>query len=678
MNIFVKLVSMSLLLVIIPVTIIGIIGTTLFSSTIQKETITQMQNSANDKLNLLQQVIDSSKNTAYSSASENNAKSILSIISNGEANSKANELNVKKQIVNGYLKDLYTKSNGMYENMFYTDNTGKIIADALDGKNIGNDVSSLKFYKLSSQSKNISVGDVGISPSSKKPVITIGVPLFDDNKKYIGTFGASINFEKLTEMLVKKDNGVNYNYGVLNSDGVMIAHENKDLIFKTDFTKENDTVKKLFASMQQGNQGNGFYTLNGVQKVMAYSPYKDNNWYIFTAYTVNEYMKPINNFRNTFIIIEIICVIIAAIVAFIFSKSVSKPLKNLAESAKAISTGDLTQKVHILKSKDEIGQLTLYFSDMLDNLRSLISQVKDMSGNVAASSEEMMASSEEVSKTSEQIANAVSDLAKGASEQAASSEEGNIKLIGVVNGLNNITDEMIRSGELSNEAKNSVEDGKKSVEYQRVKMSENKHAANGVAEAIASLSEKSSEIGSILLVIKSISEQTNLLALNAAIEAARAGEHGRGFAVVSDEIRKLAEQSSSSVNKIDSIIGEVQLGVGQAVNEMAKAKGVVEDQEKALLDTVSAFEKISEAVSIINDNINKVSEEAKILTVNAKYTGDAINNIASISQETASGTEEVAASTEEQTSIIHQIAESAESLSAIANELQESINKFLL
>lgn len=678
MNIFVKLLSMSLVLVIIPVTIIGIIGTTLFSRTIQQQTITQMQNSANDKLDLLQQVIDGAKNTAYSSSSENNARSILSIISNGEANSKANELNVKKQIVNGYLKDIYTKSNGMYENMFYTDNAGKIIADALDGKNIGNDVSSLKFYKLSSQSKNISVGDVGISPSSKKPVITIGVPLFDDNKKYIGTFGASINFEKLTEMLVKKDNGVNYNYGVLNSNGVMIAHENKDLIFKADFTKENDTVKKLFASMQQENQGSGFYTLNGVQKLMTYSSYKENNWYVFTAYTVSDYMKPINNFRNTFMIIELICIIIAAIVAFMFSNSVSKPLKNLAESAKAISTGDLTQEVHIVKSKDEIGQLTLYFSDMLNNLRSLISQVKDMSGNVAASSEEMMASSEEVSKTSEQIANAVSDLAKGALEQAASSEEGNVKLIEVINGLNDIAADMIKSEELSNGAKDSVEDGKKSVEYQRIKMSENKQVSNGVADAISSLSEKSAEIGSILLVIKSISEQTNLLALNAAIEAARAGEHGRGFAVVSDEIRKLAEQSSSSVNKIDSIIEEVQISVEQAVNEMKKAKVVVEDQEKALFDTVSAFEKISEAVTIIHDYINKVSKETKILTVNANNTGDAINNIASISQETASSTEEVAASTEEQTSIIHQIAESAESLSAIANELQESINKFLL
>lgn len=678
LNMFMKLISMSLFLVIIPVSIIGIVGTIFFSNTIQKETIIQMQNSASAKLDLLEQAIEGAKNTAYSSASESNAESMLSNLSNGIANSKVDELNVEKQNVNEYLKNLYTKSNGMYENMFYTDNKGKIIVDALDGKSIGNDVSSLNFYKIAIQSKNTSVGDVGISPASKKIVLTIGVPLFDDNNKYIGTFAASIDFEKLTETLVKRDNGVIYNYGILNSDGIVIANENKDLIFKADFSKDDATMIKLFDSMKQGAQGNGFYSLNGVQKVMAYSPYKDKNWYVFTACTVDDYMNPVIKFRNTFIIIELICVIIAAIVAFIFSKSVSKPLKNLAGAAKAISNGDLTQKVPIFKSKDEIGELTIYFSDMLDNLRSLISQVRDMSGNVAASSEEMMASSEEVSKTSEQVAEAISDLAKGASEQAISSEEGNTKIMNVVNGLNVIANEMSKSEELSNEAKVAVEEGKNSVQYQGLKMNENKEVAIEVADAIGSLSKKSTEIGEILLVIKSISEQTNLLALNAAIEAARAGEHGKGFAVVSDEIRKLAEQSSSSANRIDSIIQEVQLGVGNAVSQMEKAKAVVEDQENALINTVNAFEKISESVSIITNNINKVTTEVNELNADANYAGEVISNIASIAQETASSTEEVAASTEEQTAVIHQIAEAAESLSTLASELQESINRFVV
>jgi methyl-accepting chemotaxis protein len=491
-------------------------------------------------------------------------------------------------------------------------------------------------------------------------------------------FGAPIEFNKLTELLIKKGEGVIYNYGVLNSEGIMIAHENKDLIFVTDFSKDNDTLKKIFNSMKEGKRGNGFYSLNGIDKVMTYAPYKEKNWYIFTACTVSDYMQPINKFRNTFVIIELVCVIIAAIIAFIFSKSISKPLKSLTNTAKTISLGDLTQKVEKVNTKDELGQLTLYFDEMVNSLRNIISQVRNMGGDVAASSQEMMASSEEVTKTSEQIAVVISDLAKGASEQASSSEKGNSKIIEIVNGLENIAGEISKSEQLSNQAKNSVEAGKKSVQYQSIKMDENKQASVAVWNAISSLSEKSSEIGEILSVIKGISEQTNLLALNAAIEAARAGEHGRGFAIVSDEIRKLAEQSNSSVNKIDFIIEEVQSGVRLAASEMENASLVVESQEKALLDTVSLFENIFDAVSTINNNIKNVTEETNKLSANASQAGESIGNIASISQEMASITEEVAASTEEQTAVIHQIAESAESLSTLANELQESINKFLL
>jgi methyl-accepting chemotaxis protein len=221
-----------------------------------------------------------------------------------------------------------------------------------------------------------------------------------------------------------------------------------------------------------------------------------------------------------------------------------------------------------------------------------------------------------------------------------------------------------------------VEIGQKSVEHQSIKMNENLKVSTNVSDAISALSEKSQEIGDILLVIKGISDQTNLLALNAAIEAARAGEQGRGFAVVADEIRKLAEQSNISVKKIDTIIKEVQLGVQLSVSEMGKAKYVVGEQETALLDTVKAFEDISKVVAEINRNVKNVAEVSNSLSLNSKLAGEAISDIASISQETAAGTEEVAASTEEQTSVIHQIAAAAEHLSTLSNELQKDINKF--
>ncbi|KUO73970.1 MAG: hypothetical protein APF77_13595, partial [Clostridia bacterium BRH_c25] len=664
------------LLVIIPVSILGFIGVANFTSSTQKQIIAQMQNSSTIKSDLLQQVIDGVKREAYASAYESNALSILTAVYNAEAVSKADEINMKKILIGDHLKDLLSKSNGLFENLFYTDCTGIVTVDSVDGKSVGIDVTSRDYYTEAIKSGNIVVSDVSDSLATRRPSLVVAVPLYDSDKTYIGTFNISIEFNKLTEAIVKRTEGLNYNYIIFNQEGDVIAHENKELVFKSNMIEEDETQKKLYEQMSQGNTGYGFYKQRGVEKLMAYTPYKEKNWYVCAADTVSDYMGPINRFKATVLLVAVFCVIIAAVVTFFFSRSIADPIKKLVQIASAVSSGNLAQKVQVSKSKDEIGQLGTAFADMVENLRRLISQVSSMGENVAASSEEMMVSSEEVSKVSEQIAAAITELARGATEQAAASENGNTKIIEIIEGLNYIAEELSKSESLTEQAKGTVETGKKSVEYQDVKMNENLQAASNVSDAISSLSEKSKEIGDILSVIKDISDQTNLLALNAAIEAARAGEQGRGFAVVADEIRKLAEQSNKSVGKIEVIIEEVRSGVQLAVTETERTKIIVGDQEKALLDTVKAFENIFQAVVDININIKSIAGVSNSLSSNAKAAGDAISDIAGISQETASGTEEAAASTEEQTSVIHQIAESAEQLSNLAEELQKSISKF--
>lgn len=680
MNIFVKLIAMCLLLAMIPLLVVAFAGIINFTNSIERETISSMENSADNKLDLLEQAFDGATNTANSTAEIPEAVTILSMISNGEAAAKTAELNVLKQQVSGYLKDIYSKSSGLYENLYFADHTGTVITDARDGEAVGVDVGDREYFKSAAESKKMFISDISQSLATGDPIIVICVPLFDGSGKFIGVFGAPIEFNKLTTMLVKKDDGVVYNYGVINSQGVVIAHENKDLIFKMDFTKDNESTKQAFETMKQSGNGHVFYfnETEKSNKVLAYARYSEKSWYIFAASSVSAYMKPVYDLRDLIIVIVIVCAIIASIVGFLFSRSIANPIKKLSLVANAVSAGDLTQQVARVKSKDEIGQLSINFANMTDNLRSLISQMRDMGVSVAAASEEMMASSEEVSKVSEQIALAVTDLAKGAAEQAESTESGNVKIIEVINGLEGITREMERSQQLAEKSNRAVNNGKESVQYQNMKMNENNQVSIKVSDAINALSQKSAEIGKILETIKSISDQTNLLALNAAIEAARAGEQGKGFAVVADEIRKLAEESNLSVKKIDVIIREVQSGVENTVQEMDKAKIVVSEQQKALTETIKSFENISVAVTEISDNIIKVAEKSDKLNHQAKLAGDDIGSIASISQETASGAEEVAASTEEQTSVIHQIAESAEHLSSMASKLEESINSFKL
>jgi methyl-accepting chemotaxis protein len=218
--------------------------------------------------------------------------------------------------------------------------------------------------------------------------------------------------------------------------------------------------------------------------------------------------------------------------------------------------------------------------------------------------------------------------------------------------------------------------GEQSVKYQDAKMRESNQVTVNVEQSILSLAEKSRAIGEIIEVIQGISAQTSLLALNAAIEAARAGEHGRGFGVVAEEVKKLAEQSSESVNNIQHIISEVQSSIDQSVSGMNKVEAARVEQEAALFSTIEIFDVISDAVISITEHIDTITEATMKLNQNAINTVKLIDDIANIAQETASGTQQIATSTQQQTAAMHNIAQSTKDLAAVANNLYSSTNEF--
>lgn len=672
LNIFKKLVLVSLIFVILPLSIVGIVSTIQFSNTIKSETLVNMQNKVSNKLKLLTAIIDGQKIEAYAIAHDMNSINVLTEVVKGASEVKAAD----KQGMREYLSDFYKKSDGMYENLFFTDSKGVTVADALNGKADGVNISKRDYFTSARDSNKTVVSDVVVSSSTGKPIMVIVIPIYSSEKEFIGVLGMPINFTQLMDNLIKRDDGEKYNYIIFNKEGTVIAHELKDSIFKSNMTKEDPSQKTMYEKMLKDPTSYGSYTLKGVKKTMAYTKYAENNWFISCSITDADYMRPITSLIWKIVLISMLCIIVASVFVLIFSRSISNPLKKLSKVAEAIADGDLTQEVYVSKSGDEIGALTKAFGVMVNKLRTVIHEVREMSMNTAASSEEMTSSAEEVSRASSQIADAINELAKGASEQATSTEKGNQKIIEVLSGLQDITNEMLKSEQLAVTAKDKVEVGKNSVDYQTVKMTENKEVGERVGVSVDVLSQKSAEIGEILGVIMSISEQTNLLSLNAAIEAARAGEQGKGFAVVAEEIRTLAEQSTISVQKIEGIIKEVQESVKSVVYEMGNVELVLKDQEKALSDTINAFYNIEEVVTNINLNIHKVTDVSKEIDRKAKEAGEVMGDIASISEEAASGTEEVAASTQEQTAAVEQIAEASKSLSELASELQRNIEVF--
>ena len=371
----------------------------------------------------------------------------------------------------------------------------------------------------------------------------------------------------------------------------------------------------------------------------------------------------------------IVALAIGLIAMLFLIRVIMQAVNELMDVSAKVGGGDLRQHASV-KSGDELGQLTISYNKMIDNVKHLIQQIQNTSEQVAASSEELTASADQSAQVTQNIAKSITNVSELTSVQVGEINNASKTIETIAAGIEESTAAVQTAAEKTQDAVAIAQEGTNTIGGAVEQMNHIEETVDSLAIVVTKLGERSKEIGQIVDTISGIAGQTNLLALNAAIEAARAGEMGKGFAVVAEEVRKLAEQSQEAAKEIENLIGEIQIDTDHAVSEMDRGTQEVKTGAKVVHEAGAAFERISDVISTVNQQALEVSRTMETLAKGTQQIVSSVGSIDTSSKNVAAESQSVSAATEEQSASMEEIAASSRSLAQLAQDLTKLSNQF--
>lgn len=619
----------------------------------------EIRNSASSNVNLLNQMIDKYIREKM------NAIDFLS------QQVPVNNLISETGAENAELKALLVSFKALHpdlETVFASNDQGQILSATKLNLPKGFDPRTRPQYIKAMENKGKAIiTDTYKSASTNSTVVTIAKATSDGH----GIVGANFSLAELSESAREVKIG---------RQGYVIMIDNQKKFLVAPGVTVGDTVDSLIAGpMFKSGSGQMEYVneRDGKSKKMVFVTNPLTGWKIGGTWYIDEVKEeaaPI--FRTTLIVL--IAAMAAGLAAILFIiRSITSPLRLLTVASEKLAEGDLTAQVQV-ERKDELGQLGTAFNRMTDSLRGVLSDVSELSNQLAASAEQLSVSSEQTVKATEHIAGATEKMSDGAEHQAATVEKGARTIFEMTARIQEIASAAQSVASTSSKTSSLSAEGSVAIGSAAEQMNSIDQSVEHLARLIQVLSITSEKIGEVTDAINKFSRQTGMLSLNASIEAARAGEHGRGFAVVADEVKKLSDRSSRSSQEISELVGSIR---NEIVNVEASMEASTNEVKGGMLTVETAgslFSQIERFIGEVNGQIGEVSAAALQISEGAAEMNEAIEAIAGVARTSAAETESISAAAQQQLASMEEISSSSGDLSRMAAEMHELVERFKL
>lgn len=543
--------------------------------------------------------------------------------------------------------------------------------------NLTADVSGEAYFQEAKTSHAPAVADMSFLEQLNKNIIPVFVPAVDEANQFAGGIAFSVTPDILTEMS-KNIHVAESGYGyVISAQGNYYTSSDPDRIGKNiaDYAGTPE-MKEAFKNILANDQGSETYKgEDGKQVITYFRTIPSTDWKLLISVPKSEITAKVTSAQTISLLFIIVVILVVIAISLYLTRLIVKPIVAISGVMRRVAEGHLSERVAV-RSGDEIGQMSQSINDMIGGLAGIVGKIDATVAQVAVSGEGVLNYANQTSNTSAEIETVVQEVARGMEEQFRGSEQAARATEEMAIGLQRIAESSVSVSDQAETVSSEVESGYLEIQATLEQMTVISTTAGQTAELISNLTGQSEQIGQIIDVISEISNQTGLLSLNASIEAARAGEHGRGFGVVANEVKKLAERTNGAIVNIVELIRQIQDSTRDAAVSMEKSIVEIGDGMGKMKNVGESFNHIRSSIREVSLQIQDVSAINEQMSAGTEEITASISDMLIIARESAESAEMVAEASTEQRSLMGRVVTSAESLNGLMSELRSEIEKF--